>query len=212
MKNSPTMGKLFAALAKFQAEVPPIPKSKQGYGYKYCDLPTMIDICSPVLAKHELCVTQHNTRRNGNIAVRTLLGHSSGEFTSEIADIESFAIKGMNMAQSTGTIISYLRRYGYASVLCIAPDEDTDAALRVAPEEEAKQEAKPGKIQDSLKAKLAPSNALPLQRIYDLIKKHELDDKIVGWCEHYNVATLDDLTPDQALKLIKTVEVKYNGN
>lgn len=204
MKESPTLGKLFLALSKFQNEVPTIPKNTQGYGYKYCSLADMISICTPVLAKHELCVTQSNTRIDGMIAVETRLGHSSGEFISDVMPMNCLAQKGMNEAQATGTVISYLRRYGYASILCVASEEDTDGTGTMA----KASEDKPNSITASLKNKIGAPNELPIQRLCKLIEQHSLQDKLPGWLAHYSVASIDDLSADQALKLIKTIEVK----
>jgi hypothetical protein len=117
---------LIAALA----EIHNLPHDSQGYGYDYTSLPKVLDHVRDVLAKHNLAVIQHVTNvENGDPAVITYILGEEG-IVVEAPPI-SCSTKGLNMkseAQSTGAVITYLRRYALASLVGIASDADNDAA------------------------------------------------------------------------------------
>jgi ERF superfamily. len=48
------MKTIYKALANFQQEVPVILKETSGYGYKYADLPKILEIINPLLKKINL--------------------------------------------------------------------------------------------------------------------------------------------------------------
>jgi hypothetical protein len=131
---SVTIGKLSAALSKLQSEIGQPNKSKTAkvpmknggqYSYKYADLADCIRIAQPLLAKYELAVIQTVKTGKGFASVKTLVGHSSGEFISETVLLPV----GDDKPQSYGSAITYARRYGYCAPLGISPDEDDDGSL-----------------------------------------------------------------------------------
>lgn len=128
MNKSQTIGKISIALSKAQAEMPEVKKNAQNpfLKNKYADLGAVIETSRPVLAKHELAVTQFPVSDGDKIGVTTLLTHSSGEWLEETILISATDAKGLSFAQSAGVVISYLRRYAWASVLGMYADEDTD--------------------------------------------------------------------------------------
>jgi len=128
MNKSETIGKLALALSKAQAEMPEVKKNAQNpfLKNKYADLGAVIETSRPVLAKHELAVTQFPVSDGEKIGVTTLLAHSSGEWLEESILISATDAKGLSFAQSAGVVISYLRRYAWASILGMYADEDTD--------------------------------------------------------------------------------------
>lgn len=128
MNKSETIGKLSLALSKAQAEMPEVKKNAQNpfLKNKYADLGAVIEASRNVLAKNELAVTQFPVSDGDKIGVTTLLAHSSGEWLEDTILISATDAKGLSFAQSAGVVISYLRRYAWASILGMYADEDTD--------------------------------------------------------------------------------------
>lgn len=120
------MTNIYTALANFQAEIKPLSKDTEGYGYKYVSLPSMIETITPILANNGLGFTQPFDGK----AVKTILFHiESGDTLESSIDIpQDVELKGMNAYQSLGSATSYLRRYSLASILGLVIDEDNDAS------------------------------------------------------------------------------------
>jgi len=119
------MKNLFKALASFQQEVPIIHKGTEGYGYSYADLPAILPIITPLLAKHGLGFTQLGT----GTGIKTIIFHSeSGEILESLFDIpQGVSLAKMNDFQVLGSAITYMRRYALSSALGLVTDKDTDA-------------------------------------------------------------------------------------
>jgi hypothetical protein len=119
------MKNLFKALASFQQEVPIIHKGTEGYGYSYADLPAILPIINPLLAKHGLGFTQLGT----GTGIKTIIFHSeSGETLESLFDIpQGVSLAKMNDFQVLGSAITYMRRYALSSALGLVTDKDTDA-------------------------------------------------------------------------------------
>lgn len=128
MKQSESIAKLSAALVAAQTDIHNLKPDKEGYGYNYVDLSTILDTVKPVLKKHKLAVTQFPCGDVGNVGVSTVLLHESGEFIQQDFVMPLPQLAKMNAAQAAGAVITYARRYSMAAVLGIASDEDIDAA------------------------------------------------------------------------------------
>lgn len=128
MKKSETIGKISLALSKAQSEMPEVRKNAQNpfLKNKYADLGAVIESSRNVLAKNELAVAQFPISDGDKIGVTTILTHSSGEWLEDTILISTTDAKGLSVAQSAGVVISYLRRYAWASILGMYADEDTD--------------------------------------------------------------------------------------
>lgn len=128
MNKSQTISKLAAALVAAQAEMPIVTMNAQNpfLKNKYADLGAVIAASRPVLAKHKLSICQFPTDEGGNIGVTSILIHESGEWIEEMVSIPATDQKGLSVAQSAGVVISYLRRYSWASILGLYADEDND--------------------------------------------------------------------------------------
>lgn len=168
MKKSDTIGKLSLALSKAQAEMPEVKKNAQNpfLKNKYADLGAVIEASRLVLAKNELAVTQFPVSDGDKIGVTSLLTHSSGEWLEETILIPSSDSKGLSIAQSAGVVISYLRRYAWASILGMYADEDTDGNQ---PKTELQPEPKKAEPKDearteAVKAFSVSFNAIPKNR------------------------------------------------
>lgn len=128
MNKSDSITKLSQALSKAQAEMPVVRMNASNpfLKNKYADLGAVIETSRPVLAKHGLSISQFPTGAGDQIGVTSVLMHDSGEFLSETICLPASDSKGLSVAQSAGVVISYLRRYSWASMLGLYADEDTD--------------------------------------------------------------------------------------
>jgi hypothetical protein len=124
--------KLQAALAEAQGEFPVIPKDRTvkvttkaggSYTFAYAPLDSILTAVRPVLAKHGLAIVQRLEAPNGQPSIRTELLHRDG---GRIAS--SFPLGPMPEApQDLGSLLTYLRRYAVAALLCVAAEDDEDA-------------------------------------------------------------------------------------
>lgn len=130
MKKSDTIGKLAGALALAQAEMPDVKKNAVNpfLKNKYADLGAVIETSRPYLAKNGLSISQFPTSEADKIGVTSILMHTSGEYIEDTIYISTSDSKGLSVAQSAGVVISYLRRYGWTSILGMYAEEDTDGA------------------------------------------------------------------------------------
>lgn len=152
MKSSESIKELAEALSSAQAELKPAPfdKANEFAGYKYASLNSVIEVAKKVLPKYGLAVTQTviSEVKDGfyYAGVETTLLHKSGEWigdsiTVPVAPLERLielsisvdqkgkqALGKSNLVQEIGKTLTYCRRYGYAAIIGISSDEDTDAA------------------------------------------------------------------------------------
>ena len=128
MDKSDSVLKLSGALAKAQAEMPAVEKNATNPFLKnrYADLGAVIEAAKPILAKNGLSVVQMPVSLDNSIGVTTMLMHESGEWLEGTIFLPIGDEKGKSVAQVTGSVITYLRRYSYASILGMYADEDTD--------------------------------------------------------------------------------------
>lgn len=131
MKSSESLSNIATALSKAQGEAKDIVKGKQGYGYKYATLESILSMLRPILSSNGLSVIQSNGNEGNLITVTTRLMHSSGEWLEDSGGVEFQLLKGMNNAQSVGSAISYLRRYQISAFMNITSDEDVDGEVDV---------------------------------------------------------------------------------
>jgi hypothetical protein len=128
MNKSESIIKIAAALAKAQAEMPAVKMNAVNpfLKNKYADLGAVIETSRPILAKHGLAIAQTVIGDGVQIGVTTMLMHESGEWLQDTITLSLGEEKGKSSAQVAGSIISYLRRYSWASILGLYADEDTD--------------------------------------------------------------------------------------
>ena len=129
MIKSDSISNLAGALVKAQAEMGNASKGSANPFFKsrYADLNAIREACIPVLSKHGLSVIQPTIYVDGKKFVETMIMHESGEYIGGHTEILS--VKEMD-AQAQGSGISYARRYGLQSLLCIgAEDDDGSAAV-----------------------------------------------------------------------------------
>ena len=124
METSTTIGALSLALSQAQAEMTNVFKGKSGYQFKYADLASVLEILRETLPKYELAIIQTPSNDGSNVAVTTLLSHSSGEWIKDTLSITVEVAKGNSFAQSVGSCITYLRRYQATAIAGIAQTDD----------------------------------------------------------------------------------------
>jgi hypothetical protein len=95
----------------------------------YADLNAIREAVIPVLNENKIVVLQPMLEINGEMYVKTLLLHESGE---TIESITKVVVSKQNDAQSQGSGLTYARRYGLQSLLCVgAVDDDGNASSNV---------------------------------------------------------------------------------
>lgn len=115
---------------KAQSEIGTLPKDKQGYGYKYTDLDTVISTVKPILKNNHLGFCQMlETAEDGKSGIRTILFHESGENIQAWFELPAVVVGKANNAQNIGASISYIKRYALCAILGCSSDEDTDGAV-----------------------------------------------------------------------------------
>jgi hypothetical protein len=126
MNRSESIVKIAGALAKFNGEVSKIAKDAANpfHKNKYSTLDNIVDGVRPVLTKYGLSIMQiPSNDEQGNVIMKTLLLHESGEF------LESEPLKmkpAKNDPQGIGSCITYARRYQISAFLSLNTGEDDD--------------------------------------------------------------------------------------
>lgn len=127
---STSIGKISPALLAAQKSMGDAVKDAKNpfFKSKYADLNAVREAVMPSLNQNDITVMQLNVAGpEGRQFVRTLLLHSSGEFVG--SDTQIICSK-QNDPQALGSAISYARRYGLQSMLCIgAVDDDGERAV-----------------------------------------------------------------------------------
>ena len=127
MKHSEQLNELAGALSEYQATAKnPGNTAKNPFlKNKYAPLNDILGMVRTELAKHGLSVSQL-VGGEDKIGVTTMLLHKSGQYIADTVSLTPENSKGLSVAQNAGVVITYLRRYGLASILGIAGEDDTD--------------------------------------------------------------------------------------
>ena len=128
MNHSSAINEIALALSKAQEAIQDAEKSSVNpfFKTKYADLSSVLNEIRAVFPKNGLALVQSPfTAENGNIGVTTMVVHSSGQWMSDSIDIP---VQGKNLAQESGSVITYLRRYS-ASAFSGISQADLDANL-----------------------------------------------------------------------------------
>ncbi len=188
MNKSDTIGKLAGALSIFQNTVQDVYKCKKGYGYSYADLSSILEEVRPGLAANGLSVSQLCSSLNEAgipyVGVETILMHNSGEWISSVYHMSVQVGKGMSLAQASGSVITYARRYALAAILGIT-QTDNDASIR----------------EDVTPLIPAPS----YEDLVVLIKDKGVETNVDVWRKRFNVDTLQKLNAQQRMILSKEI-------
>lgn len=125
MNKSESIAELAKALASFHSEVKQPLKDKENpfFKSKYVPLENVVEAITDIAPKHGLSFIQYPVNQDNKVGVVTILMHSSGEW---IETEPIFAQPAKQDAQSTGSVITYLKRYSLSAVFGITSDEDDD--------------------------------------------------------------------------------------
>lgn len=139
--RSASIAALAAALSKAQGEMEGAAKGNTNphFKSKYADLASVWEACRGPLSKHGLSVLQPVSADGARVTVTTILAHSSGEWLEESLTMTA----QQNTPQGVGSAITYGRRYGLASMVGIAPEDDDGNAASGRPAQEPAQVAAP---------------------------------------------------------------------
>ena len=144
IQKSEELGDLFCALSKLQGRIENAKKDKSGFNnrYKYADLNQYLELSKDLLAEYGLSVLQipgcieiievTNESNERQLVPKqkltTCIGHESGQFISGTMEMIVEKLKSNSWGQSTGSALSYMRRYGIAATLGMG-QEDNDNML-----------------------------------------------------------------------------------
>jgi hypothetical protein len=122
IEHSTELNELASALSKAQGQITGALKDSKNPFYKsnYADLASVWDACRDQLSTNGLSVVQTNGNDNDRVTVTTMLIHSSGQWIRGTCS----AKPSKDDAQSTGSVITYLRRYGLAAIVGVAQIDD----------------------------------------------------------------------------------------
>ena len=142
MKHSEQLNELAGALSAYQstAKNPGNTAKNPFLKNKYAPLNDILAMVRPELAKCGLSVSQL-VGGEDKIGVTTMLLHKSGQYIADTVSLTPENSKGLSVAQNAGVVITYLRRYGLASILGIAGEDDTDGGAGADHDQQTKQPA-----------------------------------------------------------------------
>lgn len=137
------MKEIATALLKAQSEMSnPVKGSSNPYfKSRYADLNAVREAVIPVLNQHGITVIQPMVSIDGKNYIKTVLLHESGETIESITEI---IYAKTNDAQAQGSGITYARRYGLQSLVCVGAEDD-DGNKASAPERKAPERKAPDK-------------------------------------------------------------------
>jgi ERF superfamily len=146
MQQSETINELAAALAKAQASMRGATKDATNphFRSRYADLASIWEACRGPLTSNGLTILQAPATifagepLAAQVSVTTRMLHSSGQW---LEGTVSAAVKPD--PQSIGSAITYLRRYGLASLAGVAPEDDDGEAAMARSDERPQPEPKP---------------------------------------------------------------------
>jgi hypothetical protein len=122
------MKNIATALVKAQSEMsnPKKGNTNPFFKSKYADLNAVREAVMPILNENGITVLQPLVHIDGKNFVKTVLLHSSGEYLESFTEI---VYSKSNDAQAQGSGITYARRYGLQSFVCVgAADDDGNKA------------------------------------------------------------------------------------
>lgn len=178
---------IMTALLKAQREMsnPKKGSSNPYFKSKYADLNAVREAIIPVLNKYDILVLQPLVAIEGRNYVKTLLVHAtSGEQIEGLTEILS---EEKNSPQKMGSGITYARRYGLQSLVCIGADDDdgNEASEKPKEKEQKKKEQKKvtppseefynamGRAIEEIKEAKTRDDLIAIYNKYKSLQKHE---------------------------------------
>ena len=118
--------KLAQDLINLQYEMGNVEKNSKNPFFKstYSSLTEIVNYAKPYLHKHGFAIVQTFSQSdNGTVHINTILIHKSGQSISGTLSMPS---KDATDPQKTGSAVTYARRYAYAAIIGLTPEEDDD--------------------------------------------------------------------------------------
>lgn len=225
--SSETIGAIATALAKAQAELTnpeksltatirsPFPREADRT-FRYASLASGLDIVRKSLGHHEIATVQTTMidQASGQIRLKTLLVHASGEWIS--SDWPVCASTETAAPHRMGAALSYARRYALFTLVGIAGEDDLDApdpeavltTAAAQPDGEAQtlnghtrspRQSEGHRARNSNAAPALPTDQSALQRDRLLISLDDVqsNDQALAWAEQ-SLSTKQTLTATDA--------------
>lgn len=128
MLKSDKINELAAALSVAQGKLGAASfDARNGFlNNEYATIGSFIETAKPVLAECGLAVSQSVTGTGDAVGVTTVLMHASGQWIEDTVTLPVSDEKGKSRAQVAGSIVTYLRRYAYQSILGMYSADDDD--------------------------------------------------------------------------------------
>jgi hypothetical protein len=124
MLRSDSIDALAPALVAAQAAI--LPAEKDGtnphFNRRYASLGAVVQAVRPALAANGLAVSQIVTHDGDQLALETILVHTSGQYIGGVYPLRPTKAD----PQGEGSALTYARRYALASLLGVVADDDDD--------------------------------------------------------------------------------------
>lgn len=127
MKRSEDVKEIAKAMSKMQSEMGSASKDCKAYQYKYADMASVWSVLKGPLTNNGLTVSQETFNLPDGPSVVTLVMHESGQWI----ETEPLTIPtGKKDAHSSGSALTYARRYQLCAILGIVTEDDDGAAAQ----------------------------------------------------------------------------------
>lgn len=207
------------ALSIAQSKITNVTKDKAGYGYKYAELASCLEVIKTPLTESELAFTQLTSiLESGQPVLISMLLHSSGEWIRSILHLNAQGSKQMNDTQALGSAITYLRRYALCAMFGIAQEDDDGDSAGAKREDKKKEQSlddgasagakkEDKKKEQSLPAELPIS---PIRKLIDLCIANAVDvEEFTGF---HNIKSKNPESVDHAIANFQTLLDVFNGH
>ena len=205
MEKSETTVDIYAAIVKFQGEVPVIFKENKVVGkdkkekYKYADMADIKATIQKHMAKNELGVIQSMNYCEDYVHVVTEIIHSSGQWIrNDISAQVSINVGYMSQIQAIGSVSTYLKRYALSSMLGLVTDEDRDGNV----DQDAQRLLEAKKLSEEQKKMVQAINDIRTES--ELLLQEVTDEKFVKEVTEY-------LKRNNSLKTMESVRNRVSS-
>jgi hypothetical protein len=197
--HSEQINELLAALSQAQGKIGDATKGRKAYNYNYADLASCWSACRGALSEHGLSIIQTVGRGDAGIVLRTMLGHSSGQWIDSEIPITLAPNGKKNELQELGSALTYLRRYSLMAMVGISPVEDDDdgaaAASYQAPREQGR-EAKP---------EIARLSAQQVKKISEMTDEDHISDLVEFYQKKCGARSLQEVPATEYTRILDVI-------
>lgn len=207
VRHSDQLAQLGAALALAQNEIEAASKDSLNPHFKsrYADLASVWEACRKALCKNGLAVLQPvSADGSQRVTVTTILLHKSGEWIA--GDLTLAAAQAT--PQAIGSAITYGRRYGLASMVGVAPDEEDDGEAAEGRGET--QSAPQGRAPAAPKPASAGTRTITeaqSKRLWAIAREHgRSNDDVKALLEVYGFESTKDITVEKYDEIVTALQ------